>query len=74
MPRRRARETVTERRWPARRIRLDHTVSPITLVDEDLLAFESIWAAAGTPNAVFCLTPDELLAMTRGQRAAVKQH
>jgi len=53
---------------------IGHTVSPVTLVDEDLLAFESIWAAAGTPNAVFCLTPDELLAMTGGQRAAVKQH
>ena len=53
---------------------IGHAVTPVTLVDEDLLAFESIWAAAGTPNAVFCLTPDELLAMTGGERAAVKQH
>ena len=37
-------------------------------------SFESIWAAAGTPNAVFRLTPDELLAMTAGQRASVKPH
>jgi prolyl-tRNA editing enzyme YbaK/EbsC (Cys-tRNA(Pro) deacylase) len=53
---------------------IGHAVAPVTLVDEDLLAFASIWAAAGTPNAVFCLTPDELLEMTGGQRAAVKQH
>jgi prolyl-tRNA editing enzyme YbaK/EbsC (Cys-tRNA(Pro) deacylase) len=53
---------------------IGHAVAPVTLIDEDLLAFEAIWAAAGTPNAVFCLTPDELLEMTGGQRAAVKQH
>jgi prolyl-tRNA editing enzyme YbaK/EbsC (Cys-tRNA(Pro) deacylase) len=53
---------------------IGHAVVPVTLVDEDLLSFESIWAAAGTPNAVFCLTPAELMAMTGGQRAAVKQH
>src|SRR4029079_18643970 len=52
---------------------IGHAVTPVTLVDEDLLAFESIWAAAGTPNAVFCLTPEDLLPMTGGQRAAVKQ-
>ena len=53
---------------------IGHAVAPVTLVDEDLLAFETIWAAAGTPNAVFCLTPADLLHMTGGQRAAVKQH
>jgi len=53
---------------------IGHVVAPVTLVDEDLLAFESIWAAGGTPNTVFNLTPDELLAMTGGERAAVKQH
>ncbi len=30
-----------------------HRTAPITLVDEALLAFPEIWAAAGTPNAVF---------------------
>ena len=30
-------------------------------VDEDLLRYAEIWAAGGTPNAVFPLTPDELL-------------
>ena len=53
---------------------IGHVVAPVTLVDEDLLAFESIWAAGGTPNAVFNLTPAELLEMTGGERATVKQH
>ena len=33
-------------------------VEPITtFIDEDLLGYEQIWAAAGTPFAVFRLTP-----------------
>lgn len=31
-----------------------------TLVDQDLLALPELWAAAGTPNAVFPLTPADL--------------
>jgi len=38
-------------------------------VDEDLLAFDEIWAAAGLPDAVFPLTPDDLLRAS-GARAA----
>jgi prolyl-tRNA editing enzyme YbaK/EbsC (Cys-tRNA(Pro) deacylase) len=52
---------------------IGHVVTPLTLVDEDLLTFDSIWAAAGTPNAVFRLTPAELLDLTGAQPAAVKQ-
>ena len=37
-----------------------------TLIDEDLLRFERIWAAAGTPNAVFELSPADLPRMTGG--------
>lgn len=37
-----------------------------TFVDEDLMQHAEIWAAAGTPNAVFCLTPPELVRMTGG--------
>ncbi len=37
-----------------------------TFIDQDLLQFADIWAAAGTPHAVFHLTPDELLRMTAG--------
>lgn len=43
-----------------------------TLVDEDLLQYTEIWAAAGTPNAVFRLTPPDLLKITLGQVVRVK--
>ena len=38
-----------------------------TWIDEDLLQYIEIWAAAGTPNAVFHLAPDDLLRMTAGR-------
>ncbi len=44
-----------------------------TLIDEDLMAFEAIWAAAGTPNAVFRLSPRDLSAMTGGTVGDLKQ-
>lgn len=43
---------------------------PVVL-DEDLMALPEIWAAAGTPNAVFRLTPAQLQALTGGQVARV---
>jgi prolyl-tRNA editing enzyme YbaK/EbsC (Cys-tRNA(Pro) deacylase) len=46
---------------------------PITVfIDEDLLAYTEIWAAAGTPRAVFKLTPDELKMITNGTVISVK--
>jgi len=36
------------------------------LIDETLLRFDNIWAAAGTPYAVFRLMPADLVALTRG--------
>jgi len=42
---------------------LGHLAPLRTLIDQDLLAFEVIWAAAGTPNAVFALTPTQLPAL-----------
>ncbi|WP_128293776.1 YbaK/EbsC family protein [Afifella aestuarii] len=37
------------------------SISPLaTYIDEDLLAFDSVWAAAGTPNAVFEVAPHKL--------------
>jgi prolyl-tRNA editing enzyme YbaK/EbsC (Cys-tRNA(Pro) deacylase) len=41
-------------------------------IDEDLLNFERIWAAAGTPHAIFGLTPEELVRMTGGRVVSVK--
>lgn len=48
-----------------------HLEAPITVIDRDLLALEEIWAAAGTPNAVFRLTPGDLATLTGGQVAEV---
>lgn len=49
-----------------------HTETPATFIDEDLLGHAEVWAAAGTPNALFKLTPDQLVRMTGGQVARVK--
>jgi len=51
---------------------LGHTSQMKTFLDEDLLQFDAIWAAAGTPYAVFKLTPAELQQMTGGTVADVK--
>jgi len=39
-----------------------HDSSVPVYLDEDLTAFETVWAAAGTPEAVFPISPDELAA------------
>ncbi|WP_448207354.1 YbaK/EbsC family protein [Azospirillum sp. sgz302134] len=52
---------------------LGHAVAPLVLIDADLMAFETIWAAAGTPNAVFRLTPAQLVSMTGGRVEAVRK-
>jgi len=52
---------------------LGHDRPLVTLIDEDLLAFEVIWAAAGTPNAVFRLSPSDLSDLTGGRIGDVKQ-
>ena len=44
-----------------------HTAQITTLMDQDLFRHQKIWAAAGTPNAVFPLTPDQLELLTRGE-------
>ena len=41
-------------------------------IDEDLLQYEEIWAAAGTPHAVFKLTPEDLKTITGGKVISVK--
>jgi prolyl-tRNA editing enzyme YbaK/EbsC (Cys-tRNA(Pro) deacylase) len=52
---------------------LGHDRPLVTLIDRDLLAFEEIWAAAGTPNAVFRLAPGDLSALTGGRTGDLKQ-
>jgi prolyl-tRNA editing enzyme YbaK/EbsC (Cys-tRNA(Pro) deacylase) len=51
---------------------LGHTQKMPTFIDADLLKYETIWAAAGDPFAVFQLTPDELVRMTSGEVVSVK--
>lgn len=43
------------------------------LLDEDLRRFGTVWAAGGTPFAVFAVTPDELQRLTGAQWSEVKQ-
>lgn len=43
-----------------------------TFIDEDLMHYDEIWAAAGTPHAVFRLTPADLVKMTGGRVVAIK--
>jgi prolyl-tRNA editing enzyme YbaK/EbsC (Cys-tRNA(Pro) deacylase) len=38
-------------------------------VDPDLLSFEVVWAAAGTPDAVFPISPGDLLRVSGGSAA-----
>ncbi|MCU0562654.1 MAG: hypothetical protein MUE48_01750, partial [Desulfobacterales bacterium] len=51
---------------------IGHAQPMVVFVDEDLLAHEAIWAAAGTPQAVFRLTPQELRTITNGRVIRVK--
>jgi prolyl-tRNA editing enzyme YbaK/EbsC (Cys-tRNA(Pro) deacylase) len=50
-----------------------HTVQPTIILDQDLKNFDVIWAAAGTPNAVFQLTWNDLLEITGGAPADVSR-
>jgi prolyl-tRNA editing enzyme YbaK/EbsC (Cys-tRNA(Pro) deacylase) len=43
------------------------------VIDRDLLGYAEVWAAAGTPNAVFRIRPADLVAMTGGDVADIRQ-
>jgi len=51
---------------------LGHAQEMETFLDEDLLQYATIWAAAGTPNAIFELAPSDLQKMTGGKVVRVK--
>ena len=44
-----------------------HTNAVRTLIDVSLARYETVWAAAGHPHAVFPTTYEELLRMCGGQ-------
>jgi Cys-tRNA(Pro) deacylase len=49
-----------------------HAMPLRTVVDEDLLAYDEVWAAAGTPRDVFAITPNDLVRVTDGAVARLK--
>jgi prolyl-tRNA editing enzyme YbaK/EbsC (Cys-tRNA(Pro) deacylase) len=50
-----------------------HAERPAVFIDEDLLRYSEIWAAAGTPSSVFRLTPGDLQRITGGRVIALKE-
>jgi prolyl-tRNA editing enzyme YbaK/EbsC (Cys-tRNA(Pro) deacylase) len=50
-----------------------HLTPPRVLIDRDLLALDPVWAAAGSPSAVFRTRAAELLRLTGGMVADVRQ-
>lgn len=50
---------------------LGHAQALDVVIDSHLMTLGSLWAAAGHPNSLFPLTPDELLRVTGGRVAEV---
>jgi prolyl-tRNA editing enzyme YbaK/EbsC (Cys-tRNA(Pro) deacylase) len=48
-----------------------HLESIKTFIDQDLMQYKEIWAAAGNPHAVFKLAPPDLTKITEGQVVSV---
>lgn len=52
---------------------IGHDVPLRTFLDRDLIQYPIIWAAAGTPHAVFRLTPNDLSVMTGGNWLDIRE-
>ena len=52
---------------------LAHATPCVTLIDRELFRFSEIWAAAGHPNGVFLLSPQQLEQLTGAPVADVVQ-
>ncbi|HEY8285491.1 MAG TPA: YbaK/EbsC family protein [Chloroflexota bacterium] len=52
---------------------LGHATELTVVLDEDLLGYDLVYAAAGTPNTVFPITPEELLRVTRARVVTLKE-
>lgn len=48
-----------------------HATPLRTIIDPQLLTYETIWAAAGTALSVFELTPEQLVDVTKGEVVGV---
>lgn len=49
-----------------------HATATELFIDSDLLLYDVIWAAAGTPNTVFAILPNDLARVTGGKIADLK--
>jgi prolyl-tRNA editing enzyme YbaK/EbsC (Cys-tRNA(Pro) deacylase) len=52
---------------------LGHTTPLDVVIDRDLLQYDVVWAAAGTPHAVFSISPAELVRVTGGRIVDLKE-
>ena len=52
---------------------LGHLTAPRVLIDADLMTLDPVWAAAGSPKLAFRTTAAEIVRMTGGQIAGVKE-
>jgi prolyl-tRNA editing enzyme YbaK/EbsC (Cys-tRNA(Pro) deacylase) len=52
---------------------IGYTLDVVSLIDEDLMQYSELWAAAGTPNAVFRLLFKDLLTITQGKVANIRK-
>ena len=52
---------------------LAHSQPSVVFIDRDLLDYDEIWAAAGTPNTVVCLKSAQLEEITAGHIVDVKK-
>lgn len=50
-----------------------HTTPPHLLFDRDLLAFDQVWAAAGSPSHVFAAAPADLVTLSGATVADVRE-
>ena len=51
---------------------IGHKLQIETYIDEDLLKYKELWAAAGTPNAVFSLDSASIENLTGGKIISIK--
>lgn len=52
---------------------IGHLAPPVVLLDQDLLPFDRVWAAAGSPMHVFATTPAALLRIAGATLADIKE-
>jgi prolyl-tRNA editing enzyme YbaK/EbsC (Cys-tRNA(Pro) deacylase) len=52
---------------------IGYKLTTLPLIDEDLMLYEELWAAAGTPHAVFQLSCPDLMKITQGRISNIKK-